>query len=163
MTDRGLGAGLVLLLVGLYIVLARTVGFGGPGPVLLLIGSILVLLSAARRWRGPIAPGAVLVGLGAGLILQTPFDAWMPHWATVLLGLGAGFLLAAALEEAAGRTRATWPIVPGITLVVIALVAAASQRLDLARAFQRLDAVWPWTLVVAGLLLVARALWRNKT
>lgn len=163
MSDRGLVAGVVLVIVGLYIILSRTVGFGGPGPILLMIGAILLILSAARRWRGPIAPGAILVGLGAGFLLQGPFGDWMPRWATILLGLGAGFLLAAALEAAAGRLRRPGPIVPGVILVAVALVAAASQWLDLTRLFVWLDTVWPWLLVLAGVLLVGRALRGRST
>ncbi len=157
MNDRSLVAGIVLVAVGLYIVLSRSLGFGGAGPLLLLIGAIFLTLSAARRWRGPIAPGAILMGLGAGILLQVPLEAWVPRWATIVLGLGAGFLLAAVLEAAAGRLRRPGPIVPGVILVVIALVAAAGERLSLDRFFRHLELWWPWALVAVGVVLLVRA------
>jgi hypothetical protein len=163
MTDRGLVAGVVLVAVGLFIILSRTVGFSGPGPILLLIGSIFLILSAARRWRGPIAPGAILIGLGAGLALQDRFESWMPRWGSILLGLGAGFLLTAGVEAATGRLRRRGPIVPGVILVAIALIAAASERWNLAGFFRSLQALWPWALVAAGVLLVVRALRERRT
>jgi hypothetical protein len=163
MNDRGLIAGVVLVTVGLYIILSRTVGVNGAGPILLLIGTIFLILSALRRWRGPIAPGAILLGLGAGFLLQGPLDSWMPRWATIVLGLGAGFLLAAALEAAAGRLRRPGPIVPGVILVAIALVASAGERLELSRLFLWLDMLWPWALVAGGVLLVVTALRRRVT
>jgi hypothetical protein len=163
MNDRGLVAGVVLLLIGLYILLSRRVGFSGPGPILVLIGSGFLILSALRRWRGPIAPGAILVGLGAGFLFQGPFDSFLPRWATLVLGLGAGFLLAAALEAAAGRLRAPGPIVPGAILVVTALLAALVERFDLSRLFRWVGVVWPWALVLAGAALVIAALRARKT
>jgi hypothetical protein len=163
MKDRGLVAGIVLVLVGLYIVLSRTVGFGGPGPILFLLGVIFLTLSALRRWRGPILPGAVLLGLGSGFLLQRALGGWMPGWATILLGLGAGFLLAAALEAAAGRLRHPGPIVPGAILVATALVAALSQRAELTHFLFWLDTLWPWALVIGGVLLVITALRGRRT
>ncbi|HKD10836.1 MAG TPA: hypothetical protein VKE50_02130 [Thermoanaerobaculia bacterium] len=163
MRDRGLVAGIVLAAVGVYIILSRSVGFGGAGPLLILIGTVFLALSAARHWRGPIAPGAILMGLGAGLLLQGSWESWMPRWATIVLGLGAGFLLAAALEAAAGRLRRPGPIAPGVILVVIAIVAAANQRLNLDPFFRHLDFLWPWALVALGLILVFRALKGRQT
>lgn len=163
MRDRGLVAGIVLVAVGVYIILSRSVGFGGAGPLLILIGTVLLALSAVRRWRGPIAPGAILMGLGAGLLLQGPWESWIPRWATIVLGLGLGFLLAAVLEAAAGRLRRPGPIAPGVILVAIALFAAANQRLNLDRFFRRLELLWPWALVALGILLVVRALKGRQT
>jgi hypothetical protein len=163
MSDRGLVAGVVLFLIGLYILLSRRVGFSGPGPILFLIGSGFLILSALRRWRGPILPGAILVGLGAAFLFQRPMEALLPWWATVVLGLGVGYLLAAALEAAAGRLRAPGPIVPGTILVATALLAAVVERFDLSRLFRWIGVVWPWALVLAGIALVTLALARRKT
>src|SRR5262249_46147131 len=163
MSDRGLVAGVVLVLIGLYILLSRRVGFSGPGPILLLIGFGFLILSALRRWRGPIAPGAILVGLGSGFLFQGLLENFLPRWATLVLGLGVGFLLAAALEAAAGRLRAPGPIVPGSILVATALLAGVAERFDLSRLVRWIGAVWPWALVAAGAALVIAALKGHRT
>ncbi len=159
---RGLIVGMVLLLVGGFFLLSRTFEFSGPGPILVLIGSIFLALSVMRRARGPLLPGAVLVGLGSGFLLRQPLEAILPHWATIVLGLGAGFLLVAALDRAAGRDRRPSPLVPGIALVLVAIVGALTRQEALREAFARLKDLWPWALVLAGVALVGQAVLRKK-
>src|SRR5262249_15899487 len=92
---RGLPLGVVLVLVGLFLFLQNIVSWHGPGPILILIGTALLTSSALRRFRGPLLPGAILLGLGAGFLLQVKLETWFPHWATILLGLAAGGLVRA--------------------------------------------------------------------
>ena len=159
---RGLIVGVVLLLLGGFFLLSRTFRFSGPGPILLLIGAIFLALAALRHARGPILPGAVLVGLGSGFLLREPLQAILPHWATIVLGLGAGFLLVAALDRAAGRDRRPSPLVPGIALVLVAIVGALTRQEALREAFGRLRDLWPWALVLAGVALVGQAVLRKR-
>lgn len=50
MSDRrSLTLGVVLLMLGVFFLLRHTVGFSGPGPILLLIGGIFLTLSALGR------------------------------------------------------------------------------------------------------------------
>lgn len=160
---RGLNLGVVLVGVGGYFILARSLHFRGPGPILLLIGTILLAASALREFRGPIVPAGVLLGLGAGFLLRGPLERWMPGWATLLLGLGTGLLLAAGLDRFAGRERRPTPLVPGLVLVAIALVTALSENLRVPDAFY--DAawrLWPFALVAAGMILVLQAVRRRR-
>lgn len=159
---RGLAVGVVLLLLGTFFVLSRTLRFSGPGPILVLIGAIFLALSALRRARGPLLPGGILVGLGSGFLAREPLEAIFPHWATLLLGLGAGFLLVGALDRAAGRDRRPSPLVPGLVLVVVALLGALTSQDAVREALASLSRLWPWALVLAGVALVGQALLRRR-
>jgi hypothetical protein len=164
-TDRrGLNLGVALLAVGTYFILARHLQFRGPGPILLLIGAVLLALSALRDFSGPIVPAGVLLGLGCAFLLREPLERWMPFWATLLLGIGSGFLLASALGRIGGHERRSAPLLPGIVLVTIALVTAVSQNLRIPESyFDAAWRLWPFALVAAGLILVMQALRSRKT
>ena len=163
MTDRrSLTLGVVLLALGLYFLFWKSLHFSGPGPILLLIGAIFLTLSALRRFRGPLLPGGVLLGLGAGFLLQEPLSEFFPRWGTILLGLGCGFLLVALLDRMAGRERRPAPLVPGLILAAIALVAALAGREDLTEPIRVLVNLWPWALVIAGATLLLQALRRPR-
>lgn len=159
---RGLVVGVVLLLLGAFFVLSRSFRFSGPGPILILIGSVFLALSALRRARGPLLPGAVLVGLGTGFLLRETLEPWFPHWATLLLGLGAAFLLVAALDSAAGRERRPSPLFPGIVLILVALFGALTRADAVREWIAGVQHLWPWALVLAGALLVGQALLRKR-
>lgn len=164
-TDRrGLNLGVALVAVGFYFVLQRSLHFRGAGPILILIGSVLLAFSALREFRGPIVPAGVLLGLGAGFLLRDPLDRWMPGWATLLLGLGGGLMLASALDRTPGRERRPSPFVPGALLVAIALVTAVSANLRIPETvFESLWRLWPFALVAAGVLLVLQAVRGRKS
>jgi hypothetical protein len=154
---RGLNVGVALVALGIYFLLKRELSFRGPGPLLLLIGTILLALSALRAWRGPTVAAGVLLGLGLAFLLRDPLERWMPGWATMLLGIGGGLLLAAGLERASGRPART--LVPGGVLVAIALATVISENLRVPEAFAgALWRLWPWVIVAAGAFLVVRAL-----
>lgn len=167
MTDvrdrRGLNLGVALLAVGVYFLLRRSLHLHGPGPLLLLIGTILLVISAFRGFRGPLVAAGVLLGLGAGYLLRDPLEAWMPGWATLLLGLGSGLLLVGALDRSAGRERRPAPVVPGIILVAIAVLTALAGNMRIPPAlYDALWRFWPVVLVAAGILLVVSALRGRK-
>jgi hypothetical protein len=160
---RSLTVGLVLLVLGGFFLLSRRFPMSGPGVTLLLIGTIFLVLSAVRGFRGPLLPGGVLLGLGAGFLLRAPLEPILPRWATIVLGLGAGFLLVAAIDTAAGhRGRRPSPLVPGVILVAVALLGALAQSPAVREVFGRVENLWPWALVVAGLLLVGQAVLRRR-
>jgi hypothetical protein len=159
---RNLTLGIVLLLLGVFFLLSQTFHVSGPGVTLLLIGTIFLALSAARGFRGPLLPGGILLGLGCGFLLRTPLEWLFPRWATLVLGIGAGFLLVALVDRAAGRDRRPSPLVPGVILVAVALFGALAQHTPLLDVLARVQDLWPWALVLAGLLLVGQALMRNR-
>lgn len=160
---RSLTVGVVLLLLGAFFLLSQAFNFSGPGVTLSLIGTIFLALSALRGMRGPLLPGGILLGLGVGFLLRTPLEWALPRWATIVLGLGAGFLLVALLDRIAGRGgRRPSPLVPGVILVAVALFAALGQHTPILGVAERVQDLWPWALVLAGLLLVGQALLRSR-
>ena len=160
---RGLNVGVALVAVGLYFILRHSLHLHGPGPLLLLIGTILLVISAFRDFRGPLVAAGVLLGLGAGYLLRDPLEAWMPRWATLLLGLGSGLLLVAALDHSAGRERRPTPLVPGVILVAIAVITALAVNVHIPETlYDSVWRFWPFVLVAAGLMLVVSAFRKRR-
>ena len=155
---RGLQFGVVLMGVGVFLLLRQFLDFSGPGPVLLVIGAILFVFSALRRLRGPLLPGCLLLGLGAGFLLRDPLSGWLPEPGTLMLGLGAGFLAVAVLDVYAGHVRGPGPRVAGSILVALAVLSGLAHRFDLAEVFERIEPYWPWLLVLVGAALIATSL-----
>ena len=161
---RGLNLGVLFLAVGTYFILRRSFHVHGPGPLLLLIGTALLLASALRGFRGPLVAAGVLIGLGTGYLIRDPLEAWMPGWATLLLGLGSGLILVALLDRSAGRERRPTPLVPGIILVAIAGITALAGNVRIPPGlYDALWRFWPFALVAAGLLLVIQAFRGRRT
>jgi hypothetical protein len=158
---RGLTLGIVLVLAGFFLLLENVVSWRGPGPILVLIGAALLISSALRRFRGPLLPGAILLGLGAAFLLQVRLETWFPHWATILLGLAAGFLLVAALDASVGRRRRPAPGVVGFLLLAVAAAAGISRVVG-PEAFEPLARLWPWLLVASGIALIVTSALRRK-
>lgn len=160
---RGLNVGIALVAIGGYFLLRQELRWSGPGPLLLLLGTILFVVAALRDFQGPVVPAGVLLGLGAGFLLRDPLLPWMPPWATLLLGLGAGLLLAASIERSRRVGRRPASLVPGIVLVAIAVVTAISRNVFLPdELFEYAWRLWPWALVVAGVALMIQAVRRRK-
>ncbi len=161
---RGLNLGIVLTALGIFFLVRRQLHLSGPGPILLLIGTVLFAIAALRNFRGPVVPAGVLIGLGAGFLLREPLESWMPHWATLLAFLGGGLLLAAAVDRYAGRERRPSTLTPGIVLVTIAAAAALSLNFDMPERLLELAwRIWPWALVAAGVLLVVQGMRGRKS
>ena len=160
--QKGLRFGLVLILVGAFLLLRRFVDLSSPGPIVLLVGGILFVLSALRRFRGPLLPACVLLGLGAAIMLRGPLSEWFPEPATMMLGLGCGFLAVAALDVFANHVRGPGPRIAGAVLVGVAILAALARRFDLAAVLAQIEPYWPWLLVAVGAVLIATSL-RKKS
>ena len=161
--QRGLLPGIALLVIGTAILLSRYSIFAGPGAIVLGIGILFLVVSAARGFSGPLLPGGILTGLGAALLLKHRLEPRFPEWGTILLGLSAGFLLVAAVDAAKGRSRRPSPMFPGIALGTIGILSAL-RRSPAFRWIADLDLhdAWPWIAVAAGLFLVARAFFRDR-
>jgi hypothetical protein len=160
---RSLTIGVILFMLGTFFLLLRAFSLSGPGITLALIGAMFLALSAFRGMRGPVLPGGILLGLGAGFLLRTPLEWLLPRWATIVLGLGAGFLLVALLDSLAGRGgRRPSPLVPGVILVAVASFGALEQHTPILDVLGRFQNLWPWALVAAGALLVGQGLRKRR-
>jgi len=157
----GLTLGIVLLALGAYFLLRQQLSLTGPAPILLLIGAILLAVSAARRFRGPLLPALVLLGLGAAFLLRRPLSPWLTEGGTIVLGIGCGLLGVVAIDRALGRRRGPGPLVGGLVLVAVAAGTALSRMMDLSMLRETMDHAWPWILIGAGVVLVAASLRRR--
>jgi hypothetical protein len=156
----GVGLGVALVALGLYILLKRSLHIHGPGPILLVIGAALFAIAAMRGFRGPLVPAGVLLGLGAAFLVRDPLEPWVPGWATILFGIGAGLLLASALSRREGRRG---PSTAGIVLIVVAVCATLATDLHISIGmYEKLWQLWPFALVAAGVLLVLQSLSRRR-
>ncbi|HMA17412.1 MAG TPA: hypothetical protein VKS03_03145, partial [Thermoanaerobaculia bacterium] len=54
------------------------------------------------------------------------------------------------------------PLVSGVILVAVALFGVLAQHTPLLEVLARVQDLWPWALVLAGLLLVGQALVRRR-
>jgi len=152
----GFGLGVALVALGLYILLERSFHIHGPGPILLVIGAALFAVAGMRRFQGPLVPAGVLLGLGVAFLVRDPLEPWVPSWATILCGIGAGLLLASILDRREGRRG---PSVAGVVLIVVAIGATLATNLHISIDLrERLWQLWPFVLVVVGVLLVFQAL-----
>lgn len=159
---RTLSAGIILCALGIFFLVRQMVGFEGPAPILLFLGAVFLALTALRSFRGPFLPaGGVLLGLGAGFLLQTPLERWVPRPATLMLGLGAGFLLVAALDAGVHRRRSPSPLIPAVILIAVGAASVLARNVDLRPAAAILARAWPWALVAAGVVLVVTAMRRR--
>ncbi len=112
-TNRVLG----LLLIGLggVLLLAATTDIGGE-VVVGFIGVAFLVAYATTRTYGFLIPGAILTGLGTGLVLQSLGI----RGDIVALGLGLGFVAIAVVDQlvSPGRSGWWWPFIPGGVLLL---------------------------------------------
>ncbi len=159
----GMTLGVILIFVGAYVVAQRSLGFSGPGPVLLLLGFILLTISALRGFSGPLLPGGILTGLGAALLVEPSLEERMPGWGVVVLGLGLGFLFVAAVDAVKKRERRPSPLVPGMILSALGVVSLALSGLPRSWMLEHhLARAWPWAILIAGAILILRSLIGSK-
>ncbi len=138
--------GLLLVLLGATLLVVTTTGIGGEVIVLVLGAGFLVAYAATRSY-GLLIPGAILSGLGAGILASSGGVAG--DWPA--LGLGVGFLAIAVLDRLVTSERSGWwwPLIPG----GIITVAASTQLAGVANAGRY---VGPIAVIVIGLFLLLR-------
>ncbi len=138
--------GLVLVGIGAALLVMMGTDLGGE-VVLVVVGLGLLVAYATSRLYGLLIPGAIVTGLGVGLIAV---GQGAPE-AAGALGLGLGFAAIALIDRlrAPGRAGWWWPLIPGGILVVTALPSLTGLP-ELGRYLV------PAALVVVGVLLLLR-------
>lgn len=138
--------GLVLIGVGAAFLTMMTTDVGGE-LVLVVLGVGFLVAYVSSRLYGLLIPGAILTGLGAGLVAagQGAPDA------AGALGLGLGFVMIAVIDRvrAPGRAGWWWPFIPGGILTVTSLPGLTGMP-------ELGPYLIPAALVVVGLLLLVR-------
>src|SRR5690606_3777632 len=109
----------LLILLGL-VLLQVTRAKVGVEAVVLGIGSIFVVWYAFTNLYGLLVPGAIMTGLGLGLIAE---ELGYLEGVPVLLGLGGGFVAIFVVDLLVGNRRrgGWWPLIPAIPLISIGL------------------------------------------
>ncbi len=111
--------GFILVLVGAILLVAAVTDLARE-IVVVSLGVILLVIYVATRGYGFLVAGAILTGLGIGIVTAS---ASVPgEWP--LLGLGLGFLAIPLVDRLTAPPRRAWwwPLLPGGALTVIGLI-----------------------------------------
>ena len=167
--DRGgLIAGLVIVGIGLFLLLAQVVPDIGRW-IPLLLGLVFLAVFIARREYGWLIAGCIVTGVGVGVVLASTLDdPW--SGASVLFSIAGGFIaiwiISALLHLAEkdqpygpgpeGAKAMWWPLIPGGILTLIGLVVLAEEGVgeDILR-------WWPVLIIGVGLIILASSLTRR--
>ncbi len=145
-------AGIVLILVGLAFFFRSRFSYLESEYLLLGLGAVFMVGYLWRRRYGLVIPGGILLGLGAGGLLEGRVEGFADG---DQLGLGLGFLAVFLVPLVYQRRSHWWPLIPGGVLIL----AAVEKTEELA---EYLVAHWPLVLVAIGIGLVLAG-WRGGT
>lgn len=147
MDQRSLIAGVALVVLGAYLAFVQITGFGGEA-VVALIGLAFLGAYAVTRTYGFLIPGAIMTGLGVGILWETQID---PGGGSVVIGLGVGFLAIYVIDRMiSAETAHWWPLIPGGILTVVGVMIVAGQQ----RWLEQMEWLWPVALVAIGAVLI---------
>lgn len=154
-----IGAGGIAILLGVLVIVGS---FLPPGsrlvswPLIIVgIGAAFLLFAAGTSAVGLVIPGAIVLGLGCLLYVQTLagwWGSWAFAWALIPGFVGLGLLGFDRMTRASSGVRTTSYILLSVSAVLFLVFAAAIGR-----------HAWAWIvlgagLVAAGVLVVLRAL-----
>jgi hypothetical protein len=143
-------AGGVLIAAGALLFVLIVTGVSLLGVMIFAPGALLLAL--AIGWRPFYAlylPGLALTGWGVGMIVDKAVGS--PAYLS-LVGLGCGLVLAWVVRRLQARWAHPWPLVGGVALAALGLLAGFDHPWSVAWH------AWPLAIVVVGLAFVARAL-----
>lgn len=150
--QRRVGAGLVLILVGLGLYIQQHYTRIGDEVVLLILGAAFLGGYFYKRQFGLLIPGCLLLGLGLG----STGEGWVdPSADSTLLGLGLGFIAIWVIGFLVEKRRQFWPLIPGAALILTAI----PQTDDMA---SYLFEHWQLLLVLIGVCLLLAAFLGKK-
>jgi hypothetical protein len=141
-------SGVTLIGIGLLLFWLNRVEDIGQSVLFFVIGSLFLGAYLYSKNYGLLIPGCLLLGLGAGTLLDKMDRLDEP----VHIGLGAGFIAIFVIALIYEKRSHWWPLVPGAVL----LVSAFSIGEELIR-FLFTSGGWPLVLVVIGVFIVFNA------
>jgi hypothetical protein len=154
--SSGLVFGVLLVAVGGVLLAARYVRIGSAPLWLLGLGIAFSLIAILGRSYASLVAGMILLGVGAGMVLESRGIGGVPHASWIPLCLAAGFFGVWLLGLVLGLQKHWWPLIPAAALAFYG-GAGLVGRLPAQVAELVLD-WWPLLLVLAGAVLVFQAL-----
>jgi hypothetical protein len=149
-SNRNLFPGVFLVLVGLVMLLATTMGVAGPTLIPGAIGACFLAIYAHQRRYGYLLAGSILTGLGIGVAFESTLGG---HGAAAVIGLGLGFIAIFAVDSFRGLHQSHWwPLIPGTVLLLVGLEILSQTETWLAW----LANWWPLGLIAVGVLVIVR-------
>ncbi|MYD21017.1 MAG: hypothetical protein F4X04_02135 [Holophagales bacterium] len=144
-----IAAGLALIVLGGVLLFLERLDSGAHGYLLfILIGGVFVAGYLYKRAFGLLIPGALLLGIGGGLVFEDLHSGPFVDGDNVALGLGLGFILIYVASLLYERQNRWWPLIPGGFLVIASLP-------DFVWVDDVLD-FWPVAVMAVGVLLLFR-------
>lgn len=154
--SSGLVFGTLLVAVGGILLAARYVKIGSAPLWLLGLGVAFSLIAILGRSYASLVAGMVLLGVGAGMVLESRGVGGVPRASWLPLCLAAGFLGIWLLSMVLQLRHHWWPLVPAVVLALYGGIGLLG-RVPAEVAELVLD-WWPLALVIAGGILVFKAL-----
>ena len=145
--------GIILILIGAGLLAGQFVpDIGRYAPVVVGLGLLIIFL--VTRNAGALIGGAIVTGIGVGLLMQTQFPESGGAWIPLCLGLGflGIWVFGGLLRMPEARF---WPLIPGGILTFVGIVALGG----LSGAFGQY--VWPAVLILIGLVSIVSSLRRK--
>jgi len=151
--DRRWIGGLILILVGGGLLAGQFVpDIGRYAP--LVVGLGLLVIFIVTRNAGALIGGAIVTGIGVGILLDEQFPSTAGSWIPLCLGLGflGIWVFGSLLRMPEARF---WPLIPGgiLTFVGIATLGGLSSEIG--------QYAWPILLIVIGVVSIAGSLRRK--
>ena len=141
-------AGIILILLGLFLAgNNKFIGFD-QGSILLLIGGIFIAWYFYSNSYGLLIPGCTLAGLGLSLLGGHYF--WNSPYNSSL-GIGVGFIAVYLIHLFNNGKAHWWPLIPGGILVLSALSHGAFGVKDASHF------IWPVILIVLGIWIIGKS------
>lgn len=145
--------GIILILIGAGLLAGQFVpDIGRYAPLVVGLGLLIIFLFT--RNAGALIGGAIVTGIGVGLLLQIQFPESGGAWIPLCLGLGflGIWVFGGLLRMPEARF---WPLIPGGILTFVGIVALGGLSSDLGQY------VWPAVLIFIGLVSIISSLRRK--
>lgn len=158
---KGLIPGLLLIILGIYILIEQFFHLpDGLGMVFIGAGLMIVRVIRGKGFVYTLA-GCLCMALGANTVIEsTEFlryvNAEFLENSTLLFLLAIAFFALHVLEY---RSVGNWPIVPGVCLLIVAVVVMLAGNPLL---FSRVWQLWPVALICVGAVMLTRMFHRGK-
>ena len=140
-------SGLVLITLGLLFFWLQSVENVGQAVIFFVVGSLLLGAYLYSKSYGLLIPGSLLLGLGAGTVMDEANIIDEP-WK---VGLGFGFVGIWAIAMLYERKSDWWPLIPG-SILLISAFSLGEQLMQFI-----FSGGWPLILVVVGVIILIGA------